>query len=154
MTKELEKLMDEKRVPGQEIKRFNSAQERLDFNTMFDVLYHTSCQYLKKRVGWMCARPVSYDPDKPVRLASWTTEKISDTAVDMAIEILTRYKKNPKYRCLHMAAVHFAFIKIVYGKLQKEDNQAKLKVSYDEKYRYGDGEDGVGYLVDKEAYGL
>lgn len=150
MTRELKDLMNERRVPEQEIERFNKAQERLDFTTMFDVLYHTSCQYLKKRVGWMCGRSVSYDPDKPAYTRmSWTTEKINDAAIDMTTEILGRYKKDPSYRCLHMAAVHYAFLKIVYGKLQKEESRAKMECSFDEKYGYGEDSD---YLVDREVY--
>ena len=113
--------MDEKRVPEQEIERFNKAQEQLDFNTMFDVIYHTSCQYLKKRVGGMY---------------TWTSEKISDVAIDMTTEILNRYKKNPSYRCLHMAAVHFAFLKVVYGKMQKEEKQDKNLCCFDEANLY------------------
>ena len=121
MLEKLKNLMDEKRVPEQEIERFNKAQEYLDFNTMFDILYHTSCQYLKKRVGGMY---------------TWTSEKISDVAVDMTTEILNRYKNNQSYRCLHMAAVHFAFLKVVYGKMQKEEKQDRNNCCFDEANLY------------------
>lgn len=121
MLEKLKNLIDEKRVPKQEIERFNKAQECLDFNTMFDILYHTSCQYLKKRVGGMY---------------TWTSEKISDVAVDMTTEILNRYKNNPSYRCLHMAAVHFAFLKVVYGKMQKEEKQEKNNCCFNEANLY------------------
>lgn len=121
MTKALNNLMNEKRAPDKEIERFNMAQEHLDFKTMFDVLYHTSCQYLKKRVGWMCSGK-----------SQWSSEKMSDVAIDMTTEILLRYKKNPTYRCLHMAAVHFAFLKVVYGKMQKEEKQDKNLCAFDD----------------------
>lgn len=121
MLEKLKNLMDEKRVPKQEIERFNKAQEQLDFNTMFDILYHTSCQYLKKRVGGMY---------------TWTSEKISDVAVDMTTEILNRYNNNQSYRCLHMAAVHFAFLKVVYGKMQKEEKQEKNNCCFNEANLY------------------
>lgn len=125
MTKALNNLMNEKRAPDKEIERFNRAQECLDFKTMFDVLYHTSCQYLKKRVGWMCSSK-----------SQWSSEKMSDVAIDMTTEILLRYKKNPTYRCLHMAAVHFAFLKVVYGKMQKEEKQERNNCCFDEANLY------------------
>ena len=131
MTKALNNLMNEKRAPDKEIERFNRAQECLDFETMFDVLYHTSCQYLKKRVGWMCSSSCSSSSSSSSK-SQWSSEKMSDVAIDMTTEILLRYKKNPSYRCLHMAAVHFAFLKVVYGKMQKEEKQDKNLCCFDD----------------------
>lgn len=106
--------MNQRRVPEEEIQRFNKAQEALDYTTMYDILFHTACQYCKKRQG-----------------SHWDSVKIVDVANDIACLILSRYKKNSEYRCLHMAAVHYAFIKVIYEFYRKQDEQDKQEVDYD-----------------------
>lgn len=96
--------MDERRDPKREMERFNKAQENLDFETMWDVLYHTACQYCKKH-----------------KHPSWTSDDISDIASDISFKILNRYYKDAQYRCKHMAAVHYAFLGVVYDTRQKEE---------------------------------
>lgn len=115
MLQVVKSIINSQRDPQQEIERFNEAQEKLDFTTMYDVLFHTAAQYCKKRGQGKY----------------WSTQKICDVSNDVAAYILKRYKKNPNYRCKHMAAVHFAWLHIVYGDLYKQDQINKLTQSYD-----------------------
>lgn len=114
----LRSLMDERRNPKIEILRFNIAQDKLDFATMWDVLYHAACQYCKKH-----------------RYKTWNCDTISEIATDMAATIIRRYHKDPSYRCKHAAAIHFAFLGRVYGEQQKTDKLDKQCISYDDYYQ-------------------
>lgn len=109
-------ILDERRDPKAETERFQAAQEAKDYTTMFDVLFHSSCQYCKKRGQGKY----------------WDSDKLYDVATDMTLYLMQRYQRNPDYKMTsHICQVHFAFLRCVYGDLYKRDKEKKQTCSYD-----------------------
>lgn len=100
--------MDERRDPNEERARFNKAIEVRDFATMWDVLYHTACQYCKKKQGYI-----------------WDTDRIHEGATEIAMILIERIRRKPDYRCNHMAAVHYAFLRVAFDIFKKKDFEDK-----------------------------
>lgn len=113
---QIKAIVDEKREPKSEIERFQAAQEAKDFTTMFDVLFHTSCQVCKRKGQGKY----------------WDSDKLAEVATDMAIYLMERYKKNPEYRMKsHVTQCYYAYLRVVCGDLCKADKERKLTCSYE-----------------------
>lgn len=109
-------IIDAKRDPRKETERFQAAQEAKDYETMFDVLLHSSAQVCKRKGQgkW------------------WDSDKLYDVASEMAIYLMERYKRNPEYRMSsHITQVYYAYMHCVYGTQLKRDNEAKRTCSYE-----------------------
>lgn len=114
--REVKNIIDAKRDPEEETRKFQAAQEAKDYTTMFEVLFHTACQYCKKRGQGKY----------------WTSDRLAEVATDMTIYLMQRYRRNPEYRMLsHITQIHYAFLHTVYGALQKRDKEAKITTSFE-----------------------
>lgn len=114
--RQVKNIIDAKRDPEEETRRFQAAQEIKDYETMFDVLFHSACQYCKKRGQGKF----------------WNSDKLYDVASEMAIYLMQRYQRNPNYHITsHITQVHYAYLHVVYGNMQKRDKEEKQTCSYE-----------------------
>lgn len=112
----VKRIIDEKRDPEAEKKRFQAAQDARDFTTMFETIFHTAVQVCKKRGQGKY----------------WDSDKLYEVAMDMTIYLMQRYQKNPDYKMTsHVAQCCYAYLHVVYGKLQRYDKEAKQTCSYE-----------------------
>lgn len=114
--REVKNIIDAKRDPEEETKKFQAAQAAKDYTTMFSILFHTACQYCKKRGQgkW------------------WTSDHLAEVATDMTIYLMQRYRRNPDYRMTsHVTQIHYAYLKVVYGDLYKRDKEKAQTCSFE-----------------------
>jgi len=117
---EIHKLMDEKRNPEEQKKAFAEAEKNKDFTKMYDILFHSSCQYLKKVQG-----------------KYWSWDRIVDAANDMTIFIMRRYEKDPNHHePSHIAAVYFVYKNVVQYHYKHREDLDKKCCSYEKLKNY------------------
>lgn len=109
-------IIDDKRDVESETRRFQKAQSERDYTTMWDILFHSSAQYCKKRGQGRF----------------WDADKLYDISSEMAIYLMQRYQRNPNYHITsHITQVHYAYLHVVYGAQQKRDKEARQTCSYE-----------------------